>query len=513
GDNPEITVIDGSSDAVLARLTTMGQLRAVVFNPNNRRAYALTASAWLYTVDGASNRLVDSLRIDFSATAYSTGLGLSSTANRILCADSVSHYLTVYDCATNQVTGKIVLGSQPIALDYNPLRNRVYAANALTNDVTVIEGYSHATPARIPVGQMPAALCHDSVRIYCANRLSSDVSIIDGAGDSVVATIPVGYSPQDIFYCPSNGLVYVSSEDRIISVIDGNRNSVVDTIRVFNSGRFCYNPTSNRLYCQSMFGVMVINPSTNKVVDTVRARWPIRAMCYNPVDGRLYVAASNQDSIGIVDCTTNRMLLALGVPGEPYALCTDTVNNRVYCVNRRAGRLSVIDCPTASILTNVDVGAGPLAVTYNPINNKVYVARDVAGWNPDSVIVISATSNNVIMRLGIGFGPCALAWNPFENRTYFACSENSCICCVRDIGGAVSEEAAKPQNRPAHTMVANRVLQVPSSTGLAACLMDRTGRTVTRLQAGRNDLTHLAPGVYFLTAKNSSSQSKVILTP
>ena len=77
---------------------------------------------------------------------------------------------------------------------------------------------------------------------------------------------------------------------------------------------------------------------------------------------------------------------------------------------------------------------------------------------------------------------------------------------------AVAEEHARDGSRPAGTIVRGVLsLPVPPFT-LHNSLFDMTGRKVMALRPGPNDVSGLAPGVYFVRERSASSVRKVLIT-
>ena len=87
----------------------------------------------------------------------------------------------------------------------------------------------------INVGTGPAAMQRVSAtnRIYVANQGGNTVSVIDTTGSTLVTGITVCNGPQAIRANSTTNRIYVTCRDlgqEAITIIDGNDNSVIDTI-------------------------------------------------------------------------------------------------------------------------------------------------------------------------------------------------------------------------------------------------------------------------------------------
>jgi hypothetical protein len=149
----------------------------------------------------------------------------------------------------------------------------------------------------------------------------------------------------------------------------------------------------------------------------------------------------------------------------------------------------------------VPVGGRPTAVCYNPANGQVYCTSQ----GGPIVAVIDGATNQRLGEIGMNAFPNDMAWNPVENRVYVVNSESSCVSVLRDSAAAVEERSTPyaTHSVPAATVVRGvlRVGDGRRQTVGRAGLLDISGRKVLDLKAGDNDVSRLAPGVYFVRAE------------
>jgi YVTN family beta-propeller protein len=142
----------------------------------------------------------------------------------------------------------------------------------------------------------------------------------------------------------------------------------------------------------------------------------------------------------------------------------------------------------------------------------------------NTVYMIDCATNTVTSTIGVGQTPVSAVWDSVENRTYVANRNSSSISVLEDRLG-IEEERSRAVRSPPLATIIRGVLELPLTAyrpPLTASLLDLTGRKVLKLHPGANDVSRLAPGVYFVwsattpslpaTSETLHSTYKVILT-
>jgi len=208
----------------------------------------------------------------------------------------------------------------------------------------------------------------------------------------------------------------------------------------------------------------------------------------------------------------------------PQGVCYNPIDNRVYCTNYSSNNVTVIDCTADTAVATVPVCTGPWPILHSPVNNKVYVA----GYSSDSVTVIDGATNAVLATIGVGDGPSDMCCNPQQNRVYTADYRGWTISVLHDSIPSGVEEGVELQassSKPGPTIVRG-VLMLPRDMTETAevsdrvprpVLLDAAGRKVLDLHPGANDVSRLAPGVYFIhqasgVMGDASSTTRVVIT-
>jgi YVTN family beta-propeller protein len=219
-------------------------------------------------------------------------------------------------------------------------------------------------------------------------------------------------------------------------------------------------------------------------------------MCWNSLNNKVYCANYESDGITVIDGASNLALASVHAGAQPYAICYNTQCNKVYCANEIGSSVTVIDGASDSVLKTVGVGAYPEALCYSPQGNKVCCANRV----DENVTVLDGQTDSVVVTIAVGARPRDLLWCSVKDRVYVANFGGSSISVLRDSGGGIEETRNGEVRRTSAATVVRSVLFLPQSLSpsLPITLLDVTGRQVMVLRPGPNDVSHLAPGVYFV---------------
>src|SRR5690606_21909227 len=98
----------------------------------------------------------------------------------------------------------------------------------------------------------------------------------------------------------------------------------------------------------------------HEVVDTVEGvgNGPL-GVAVNPVTNLVYVANSLDDTVTVIDGSTNEVIEAVTVGNGPYGVAVNPNTNRIYAANYFSNTVTVIDGSTNEVIEAVTVGNGP----------------------------------------------------------------------------------------------------------------------------------------------------------
>jgi YVTN family beta-propeller protein len=297
-DDQSVSIIDGSSRAVVATVPVGVTPWGVAVSPSGTRAYV-------------SNRGTD---------------------------EQPLNTVSVVDTLSRTVTATVDVGVRPLGVAVHPAGTLIYTANyggdinqpiedASVDFVSVIDRDSATAIASIAVGVGPAGLAVNpaGTRLYVTSYADDTVSVVDTTANAVVATVPVGSRPLGVAVHPGAGdRVYVGNfGGSTVSVIGTVSNTVLATIPVG----------------QSPFGLAI-----------------------EPASDQIYVANMDGGTVSAIDATTNTIRATIDVGGSPMGLAVDTATRQLYVVSRDTNEVSIIDTATNTVRATLLAGRTPVAI-------------------------------------------------------------------------------------------------------------------------------------------------------
>jgi YVTN family beta-propeller protein len=246
-----VTVLDGTSDAVVATIPTGAHPYSIAANSASGKVYVThTFGDQLSIVDGATNTLselkigsadliaVNSIKnkvyllgygtalteLDGETLAFAqTNLGKHAWALTIDEATDTPFVALIEDAAvaewdrSSSKSSTFATGKIPCAIAVKPSANTLYVANFQDNTVSIVDRKNRTPIATVAVGKGPKAIAYDAKlnRIYVANTLANTVSVIDATRNTVMATLPAGSHPYAIAVIPGSKHLYLANESDV----------------------------------------------------------------------------------------------------------------------------------------------------------------------------------------------------------------------------------------------------------------------------------------------------------
>ena len=541
-----LMVIDCVSDTLLDDGEAGGSLD-VAYNQLNNEVYA-TDGSYVVALDGATGEYVADVHVGH----YVCALCIADSGRRVFGAADDDALVGVMDCASDSLLALIATDPQlqPTAACFNPTTDRAYCAVAGANIVMVMDGTDNSVRQVVHSGMQPWGLVHDPSgnKVYCANAGSEDaqssITVIDGAGDSVLRTIETGpwgswmdwYGPQVLCLNATGDRLYEALYG--VLVVDASADTAICAVQLDERpNAICYEPAHDYLYARTYAAVDVIDAGLNLLIAQVDIGRGASALCYVPAGAKVYAADLYDGTVSVVAGERPELVAQIDVGGGPYALCWDSKDNKVYCACRDSDWVAVIDAYADTVVASLPVGDGPQALFYDSLNNCVFCACTY----DSSAAIIDCEKDSVITTIAVGEQPIAMAWNPVDMRTYVANREGHSISVIRDSLRVGVEEMAIGDWRLANRATVIRGVLVLPRDGLGtrsagtghdpessadsghvplsrAALLDVSGRKVMDLHPGANDVSRLAPGIYFVrsgpsaVSRKPSTIAKIVIT-
>ncbi|HET7603128.1 MAG TPA: hypothetical protein VFK36_08945, partial [Gemmatimonadales bacterium] len=186
----QLSVIDATTDSVVARVDVGTRPRGVRVSPDGRTVYvALSGSPRCPpTMPDAE---CAKLKVDKSKD----GIG-------------------EVDIATRQLRRVLPGGSDPENFDLNPDGTRLYTSNEDANTASFIDVAAGTVLRTVPVGREPegVAVPPDGKTVWVTSESDNIVTVLDAETGAEVTRVPVGKRPRDVVFSSDGSRAYVSAE-------------------------------------------------------------------------------------------------------------------------------------------------------------------------------------------------------------------------------------------------------------------------------------------------------------
>lgn len=256
-----LSVIDTTTDEVVATVQLSGFPFGVVVSPDGERAYVAN-----YFAFGAAESLV-----------------------------------SVVDAGTATEIATIPVGRQPRGAAISADGKTLFVANATSGDVSIVDTEALVETARVPTGAgaTQAIPSPDGTAVYVTNQNEDTISRID-LSDLSVLTVPSGDQPSGLAVHPSGDFLYVAAEkDDAIEVVDPDTLAVVARIPVPLPELVVFHPSGKAAYVTSPApGLLtVIDPDTHQVTVQVTVGEGTEGISIHPDADRIYLANFRRDEV------------------------------------------------------------------------------------------------------------------------------------------------------------------------------------------------------------------------
>lgn len=149
------------------------------------------------------------------------------TSNNTMHVLNRSNFITILDMETLLPIDILRFDEGVTDMAFNQNVQKIYTIDDRENTLTIID-VKRKEREVISVGLGPTQILLNTIdnKVYVLNHRSGDISVIDGFSDKIVATILIEGETDAINILPGLNILYaISSKDKILTIIDMNRNN------------------------------------------------------------------------------------------------------------------------------------------------------------------------------------------------------------------------------------------------------------------------------------------------
>lgn len=180
--------------------------------------------------------------------------------------------------------------------------------------------------------------------------------------------------------------------------------------------------------------VGVIDTATNQVVAQIGGL--PRAHGIAIAGDRGFATASGDDTVGIFDLSTNRLLKKVPGGADPDAIIYDEKLRLIYAADHDGKTGTLIDPVAMTVIATVPLGGEPEYAQADPQTGLIYQNLE----DTSELVVIDPQKQAVIQRykLGEGEGPTGLALDAANHRLFSACRNEKLVVLNSETGQIVA---------------------------------------------------------------------------
>ncbi len=396
---------------------------------------------------------------------------------------------------------------RPNGILWTPTSNKVYVSSAYDENVVILDAATLQPRTALEMGDQPNSMCWNSVnnKLYVATCDNNRVVVVDCYGDSVITTLRVPGAPVPMAYNSTLNKLYVgATENGYVSVFDAQTDTLLRRIHVDNSHvrALLWHPSTNRVFCTTPSdSVKVIDCVSDVIVSTLVAAAEAWELTRNQANGLVYVACRNE----VLALAPSGDSAVAVIPARMYYACAVPYPNKLYGGNPVIGEddIYVLDCASHTVTDSIACRIWQLQMVCDTVGDRVYAV----GFQDSVVAVIDPRVDSVVVEMPLGRNPSALTWDWLDNRVFVANGMDTTVSVIRTNVGIYEGSRPVALDRGWTIAVRNGVLEWRAQ----GQLLDLSGRVVTRLRPGSNQLPDHAPGVYFARRADESRVIKVVV--
>lgn len=236
--------------------------------------------------------------------------------------------------------------------------------------------------------------------VYTADEYGNSISRIDLATGRV-ETVPVSIAPHNVDLSADGATLLAVGEVAQIEAGEANHGQGVMEHGAEAEGGLLLVFDSDELGSGPAASIGVGEHPAHVVVGT---------------DGRAFVTQSGEDSVAVVDLSTEKVVQTVSTGRYPHGLRISPDGKEIYVADVEEGTLSVIGIAEMSEIARIPVGAAPVQVGFTPDGRLVFASlRD-----ENKVAVIDTASRKVVAKIDVGRKPIQVFSTPDGSRVYVA---------------------------------------------------------------------------------------------
>jgi YVTN family beta-propeller protein len=232
------------------------------------------------------------------------GIAFNETLNKGYTSNGRLNNVTVFDLATNAVTGQITTGQNPDAIMYEPFSKTIITCNGRSNDLSVIDPVKEQVIATIAVGGKPeTAVTDGNGRLFVNIEDKNEIVEIDLKDFAVKHHWSLGGAegPTGLAIDKNTKRLFAGC-DKTVVVLNAENGAIVTTIPIGDGcDGVAFNNTTKTIYTSNGEGTMsVIQEGANdkyNLLGNYKTKRGARTIAIDEKLNRIYLTTADFDPV------------------------------------------------------------------------------------------------------------------------------------------------------------------------------------------------------------------------
>lgn len=421
GTDSQAIVLNAVTGEILGGVPAYSRVTDIVWNSVEDKLYVADYTAHVIVAERSTRRILSVIYV--GATGYNgTHLAYCRALDRLYAAREYDTLLTVINCASDSIIGRISGIRDITAMCPNPSGTKLYCTDSDLGAVRVVDCATGAVVSTIFTGGWPTDLVYDSAlnRVYCADGSDQDVAAIDAVRDSIIRFISIDADADCLCLDPVEQKLYCGTGDNCVAVISALGDSLLATPYADGAVQAVAFDSADRVVYAAMPNldrVAMIDAVNNGYLGSLAVGDYPASVASLPEAGRIYVTLSNDATLAIISSGLRRVTGAIALGMWPGLLAWSAGANQVYCAGDNNGVLAIISGGSDSVVKTLVFEHTLTALLPVPAEDKLYCGTE---WSSDSAALyaVSLSGDSVVSANRFSGGAGILAYSPTRRRLF-----------------------------------------------------------------------------------------------
>jgi len=394
-DSDEVRVVNVDSSEVIGTVPVGHIPRGIAISPDGRQLYVTNAASdSVSVIDTATLKMVQTLPTGFEPS----GIVADRSGTTLYVANRLSSDISVIDLATGQETKRLLAGRGASYLALSPDGKWIYCTHIYPNpgahrtqpnsEITVIDTEQQTVVERKPLhnvaGVFHVALSKDG-KLGVATQLRPKNLIplahvehgwvfgdsLTLFGEDVGGIVQIPIDELDRYYALPWGVAVAPDKSKFFLTTAGSQSvTVIDVARLLKTVRTRRQPFINDLSASADYVLARISVGNNP-----------RGVLFSPDGKHIYVANRLDDSVTVIDTTTDRVISTIDL-GGPKTINALRRGERLFFTANFAfqGQFGCSNCHIDATIDGLQWDLEPDGFGKDIVDNRSL--EDLAGTEP-----------------------------------------------------------------------------------------------------------------------------------